>query len=211
MNALGIAYNNLIYYKISPSLLSFYMFLTYSFDKTIVFSLVEKFRLKLKKVGKTTRPFRHALNQFPYEYIVEMTNRLKGLHPIDRVPEELWRFVTLYRMQWSKPFPIKRNAKRQNGWGGLTIVEERREAKGKGEKEGYTHLHAEFQRIAKRDKKAFLNDQYKQIEGNNRMGKTRDLFKKIRDTKGIFHAKMGTIKDRNGKDLTEREEIKKNW
>ena len=83
--------------------------------------------------------------------------------------------------------------------------------KGKGEEERYTHLNAEFQRIARRDKKAFLSDQCKEIEENNRMGKTRDLFKKIRDTKGTFHAKMGTIKDRNGIDLTEAEDIKKRW
>ena len=82
---------------------------------------------------------------------------------------------------------------------------------GKVEKERYTHLNAEFQRIARRDKKAFLSDQYKEIEENNRMGKTRDLFKKIRDTKGTFHAKMGSIKDRNGMDLTEAEDIKKRW
>ena len=87
----------------------------------------------------------------------------------------------------------------------------RREVKGKGEKERYTHLNAEFQRIARRHKKAFLSDQCKEIEENNRMGKTRDLFKKIRDTKGIFHAKMGTIKDRNGMDITEAEDIKKRW
>ena len=93
----------------------------------------------------------------------------------------------------------------------LQIAEKRREAKGKGEKEKHTHLNAEFQRIARRDKKAFLSDQYKEIEENNRMGKTRDLFKKIRDTKGIFHAKMGSIKDRNGLDLTEAEDIKKRW
>ena len=83
--------------------------------------------------------------------------------------------------------------------------------KGKGERERYTHLNAEFQRIARRDKKAFLTDQCKEIGENNRMGKIRDLFKKIRDTKGTFHTKMGTIKDRNGKDLTEAEEIKKGW
>ena len=91
----------------------------------------------------------------------------------------------------------------------LQIAEKRREAKGKREKERYTHLNAEFQRIAKRVKKAFLSDQCKEIEENNRMGKTRDLFKKIRDTKGPFHAKMDTIKDRNGTDLTEAEDIKK--
>ena len=91
----------------------------------------------------------------------------------------------------------------------LQIVVKRREVKGKGEKERYTHMNAEFQRIARRDKKAFLSDQCKEIEENNRMGKTSDLFKKIRDTKGTFHAKMGTIKDRNGMDLTETEDIKK--
>ena len=91
----------------------------------------------------------------------------------------------------------------------LQITEKRREAKGKGEKERYTHLNPEFQSIASRDKKAFLNDQCKGIEENNRMGKTRDLFKKIRDTIGTFHAKRNTIKDRNGLDLTEAEDIKK--
>ena len=93
----------------------------------------------------------------------------------------------------------------------LQKFEKRREAKGKGEKERYTYLNADFQRIARRNKKAFLSDHYKEIEENNRMGKTRDLFKKIRDTKGIFHVKMGTIKDRNSKNLTEAEEIKKKW
>ena len=93
----------------------------------------------------------------------------------------------------------------------LQIAMKRREAKGKGEKERYSHLNAEFQRIARRDKKAFLNDQCKEIEENNRMGKIRDLFKKIRDIKGTFHAKMGSIKNRNGMDLTEAEDIKKRW
>ena len=93
----------------------------------------------------------------------------------------------------------------------LQITEKRREAKGKGEKESYTHLNAEFQRIARRDKKAFLSDQCKEIQENNRMGKIRDLSKKIRNTKGTFHAKMGTIKDRNGMDLTEAEDIETKW
>ena len=93
----------------------------------------------------------------------------------------------------------------------LQIAEKRRETKGQGEKERYTHLNSEFQRIARRHKKALLNDQGKEIEENNRMGKTRDLFKKMRDTKGTFHAKMGTIKDRNCMDLTEAEDIKKRW
>ena len=93
----------------------------------------------------------------------------------------------------------------------LQIAVKRREAKSKGEKERYKHLNAEFQRIARREKKALLTDQCKEIEGNNTMGKTRDLFKKIRDTKGTFHAKIGSIKDRNGRDLTEAEDIKKSW
>ena len=93
----------------------------------------------------------------------------------------------------------------------LKIAVKRREAKSKGEKERYTHLNAEFQGIARRDKKAFLSDQCKEIDENNRMGKTKDLFKKIRDTKGTFHAKMGTVKDRNGMDLTEADDIKKRW
>ena len=93
----------------------------------------------------------------------------------------------------------------------LQIAVKRREAKSKGEKENYTHLNAEFQRIARKDKKAFLSDQCKEIEENNRMRKTRDLFKKIRDTKGTFHAKMGSIKDINGRDLTEAEDIKNRW
>ena len=93
----------------------------------------------------------------------------------------------------------------------LQIAEKRRERKGKGERERYTHLNAEFQRLARKEKKAFFSDQCKEIEENNRMGKTRDLFKKIRDTKGTFHAKMVSIKDRNGMDLTEAEDIKKRW
>ena len=93
----------------------------------------------------------------------------------------------------------------------LQIAEKRRETKVKGEKERYTHLNAEFQRIARKDKKAFLSDQCKEIEENNRMGKTRDFFKKIRDIKGTFHAKMGSIKDRNGMDLTEAEDTQKRW
>ena len=119
------------------------------------------------------------------------------------------RFLTLYRRQGSRPFPWKRNAKAKWLSGeALQIAVKRREAKSKGEKERYKHLNAEFQRIARRDKKAFLSDYCKEIEENNRMGKTRDLLKKIRDTKGTFHAKMGTIKDRNGMDLTKTEDIK---
>ena len=117
------------------------------------------------------------------------------------------------RETWIKTIPKKKKCKKAKGLSeeALQIAEKRREAKGKGEKERYTHLNAQFQRIAKRDKKAFPSDQGKEIEENNRMEKTRDLFKKIRDTKGTFHAKMGTIKERSGMDLTEAEDIKKRW
>ena len=122
------------------------------------------------------------------------------------------RFVTLYRRQGSRPSPRKRNAKKQNGClRSLTNSCEKKRCEKQRTKERYKHLNAEFQRIARRDKKAFLSDQCKEIEGNNRMGKTRDLFKQIQDTKGPFHAKMGTIKDRNGTNLTEAEDIKKRW
>ena len=120
--------------------------------------------------------------------------------------------MTLYRRQGSRPSPWKRNAKRQNGCQeALQIAMERREVKSKEEKERYTNLNVEFQRIARRNKKAFLSNQCKEIEENNRMWKTRDLFKKIRDTMGTFHVKMGTIKDRNGMDWTEAENIKQRW
>ena len=120
------------------------------------------------------------------------------------------RFVTLQRRQGSRPSPWKRNAK----WlseEALQIAVKRREVKSKGEKERYSHLNAEIQRIARRDRKAFLSGQCKEIEENSRMEKTTDLFKKIRDTKGTFHAKMGPIKDRIFMDLTEAEDIKKRW
>ena len=112
-----------------------------------------------------------------------------------------------------KIIPKKKKCKKAKWFSdkALQIAEKRREVKGKGEEERYTHLNAEFRRITRRDNKAFLSDQCKEIEENNRMGNTRDLFKKIRDTKGTFHAKMGTIKDRNGMDLTEAEDIFKRW
>ena len=130
------------------------------------------------------------------------------------MPEELWTEVRdTVQEAGIKTIPQKKKCKKAK-WlpeEALQIAVKRREMKGKGEKERYTHLNAEFQRIARRDKKAFLSDQCKEIEGNNRMGKTTDLFKKIRDTKGTFHAEMGTIKDRNGTDLTEADDIKKRW
>ena len=145
---------------------------------------------------------------------MKVTNRFKRLDLIDRLPEELWTEVhNIVQKEVIKTIPKKKKCKKAK-WlfeEDLQIGEKRREAKGKEEKERYTHLNAEFQRIARRDKKAFLSDQCKEIEEINRMGKTRDLFKKIIDTKGTFHAKMGSIKDRNGMDLTETEDIKKRW
>ena len=171
--------------------------------------LIAKFRLKFKKVGKTIRPFRYDLNQIPYDYTLEVTNRFKGLDLI-RVPEELWTEVcNIVQEVVTKTIPKKKQCKKAKSIEALQIAEKRREAKGKGERKRYPQLNAEFQGIAKRDKKAFLSEQYKEIEENNRMGKTRDLFKKIRGIKGKFHAKMGSIKDRNGMDLTEGEGIKK--
>ena len=143
-----------------------------------------------------------------------MTHRFKGLDLIDRVPEELCtEFHDIVQETGIKTIPKKKKCKKAKWLSeeALQIAVKRRQAKRKGEKERYTHLNVEFQRIARRDKKAFLSDQCKEIEEDNRMGKTRDLFKKIRDTKGTFHAKMSSIKDRNGMDLTEAEDIKKRW
>ena len=143
---------------------------------------------------------------------MEVRNRFKGLDLIDRVPDELWNEGRdIVQETGIKTIPKKKKCKKVKWLSGeaLQIPVKRGEAKSKGEKERYTHLNAEFQRIAKTDKKAFLSDQCKEIEENNRMGKTRDLFKKIRDTKGTFHAKMGSIKNRNGMDLTEAEDIKR--
>ena len=130
------------------------------------------------------------------------------------MPDELWmEFQDIVQETGIKIIPKKKKGKKAKWLSeeALQIPVKRREAKSKGEKERYTHLNAEFQRIARRDKKAFLSDQCKEVEENNRMGETRDLFKKIRDTKGTFHAKMGSIKDKNGMDLTEAEDIKKRW
>ena len=168
----------------------------------------------MKKVGKTTRPFRYDLNQIPYDYTVEVKNRFKGLDLIDRVPEELWTEVPdTVQEAVIKTIRKKKKCKKAKWlWKeALQIDVKRREVKGKGEKERYTHLNAGFQRIARRDKKAFPSDQCKETEENNRMRKTRDLFKKIRHTKGTFHANIDTIKDRNSMDLTEAEDIKKRW
>ena len=130
------------------------------------------------------------------------------------MPNELWTEVcNIVQETGIKTIPMEKKCKKAKWLSGegLQIAVTRREAKSKGAKERYKHLNSEFQRIARRDKKAFFSDQCREIEENNGMGKTRDLFKKIRDAKGTFHAKMGSIKDRNGMDLTEAEDIKKRW
>ena len=168
----------------------------------------------MKEVGKSSRPFRYDLNQIPFDYTVEVKNRFKGLDLIDGVPDGLWIETRDIVQETGIKTISKKKKCKEAKWlseEALQIAMKRREVKGKGEKERYKHLNAEFQRIARRDKKAFLSNQCKEIEENNRMGKTRDHFKKTRDTKGTFHAKMGLIKDRNGIDLTEAEDIKKRW
>ena len=133
--------------------------------------LIAKFRLKLKKVGKTTRPFRYDLNQIPYNYTVEATNQFKGLDHIDRVPEELWTEVrVIVQEAVIKTIPKKKKCTKAKWLSeeALQIAKEKRKAKGKGEKERYSHWNAEFQRIARRDKRAFLSDQCKEIEEDNK-------------------------------------------
>ena len=152
----------------------------------------------MKKVGQRAKPFKYDLNQIPHDYTVGVRNIFKGLDLIDGVPDELWTEVqNIVQETGIKTIPKKKKCKKAKWLSAeaLQIAEKRRDGKGKGEKERYTHLNAEFQRIARRDKKAFLSDQCKEIEQNNRMGKTRDLFKKIRDTKGTFHAKMGLMEE----------------
>ena len=149
----------------------------------------------MKKEGKIFRPFRYDLNQIPYDYTMEVRNRFKGLDLIDRVPEELWMEVHYIVQETGiKTIPMEKKCKKAKWLSGeaLQIAVTRREVECKGEKERYKHMNAEFQRIARRGKKAFLSNQGKEIEENNRRGKTRDLFKKIRHTKGTFHAKMDT-------------------
>ena len=143
--------------------------------------LIAKFRLKLKKVWKTTRQFIYVLNQPPYDYTVEVINRFKVSDLMNRVPEEFWMEVRdIVQEAGIKTIPKKKKCKKAKWLSeeALQIAEKRIEVKGKGETERYTHLSAEFQRRAKRDKKAFLSDQYKEIDKNNRKGKTRDLFQK---------------------------------
>ena len=165
-------------------------------------------------MGENIRPFRYDLNQIPSDNTVGVRNRFKGLDLIDRVPDELWTEVRdIVQDTGIKTIPMEKK-RRKAKWlseEALQIAVKRREVKSKGERKRYKHMNAEFQTIARRDKKPFLSGQCKEIEENNRMGKTRNLFKKIRDTKRRFAGEMGTIKDRSGMDLTEAEDIKKRY
>ena len=160
-------------------------------------------------------PARYNLNQTPYEYAVKVTNRFKGLDLVNSVLEELWMEVSTisYRRQWTKP---PKGKEKQEGkvvvWGDFANSwRNKRGEKSKGERERYSQLHAEFQRIAWRDKKAFFNEQCIKLEENNRREKTRYLFWKIENIKGIFCPKMSTIKDRNSRDLVDTENNNKRW
>ena len=155
---------------------------------------------KLKEVGETTRPLRYDRKQLSYGCTVEVTNRFRGLYMIAECLKNYGqRFLTLYTRGWSKPSPRNRNAKRQNVvWGGLTNSWEKKRNKRQRRKGKIYTSECRVPSIARRDKKALLNDQCKEIEENNRMGKTRDFFKKIRDTKGMFYTNMGTITDGKG-------------
>ena len=173
--------------------------------------LIAKFRCKLKKVGKTTRIFRYDVNPILYDYTVEVRNRFKGLDLTNRVPDKLWMEVHVHctgDRDQDHPHGKELPKSKRAVWGGLTNSCEKKRSEKHRRKKIYKHVNAEFQRIARRDKKAFLSDQFKEVEESDGMRKTRHLFKKIRDSKGAFHAKMGSIKDRNGMDLTEAEDIK---
>ena len=176
--------------------------------------LIAKFRLKLKKVGETTRLFRYDINQIPCDYTVGVRNRFKRLDLIDRVPDQLWMEVhNIVQETGIKTIPMENKCKKSKMgvWGGLTnsCVKNRSEKQRRKGKRYPSQC-----RVPKNGKERYeslLGEKGKVIKGKNRIGNTRDLFKKIRDTKGIFHAKMGLIKDRNGMDLTEAEDIKKRW
>ena len=168
--------------------------------------------MDLPAVQELSRVFSNTTVEKHQFFAVEVRNRFKGLDLIDRVLDELWMEICdIVQETGIKTISMEKKCKKTKWLSGEALqIAVKREAKSKGEEERYKHLNAEFQ-IARSDKNAFLSDQCKEIEENNRIGKTRDLFKIIRDTKGTFHAQMGSIKDRNGMDLTKAEDIKKRW
>ncbi|XP_062826436.1 uncharacterized protein LOC134296169 [Anolis carolinensis] len=176
--------------------------------------LIAKFRIRLKRMGEIHRPIRYDLTNIPNEYAVEVKNRFQGLDLINRVPEELWTEIhNIVQEAATKYVPKKKKTKKAKWLSAETLEEaqERRKAKGNGDRGRYAQLNAQFQRLARRDKELFLNKQCMEVEEDNRIGRKRDLFQKIRNMGGKFQAKMGMIKNKDGKDLTEAEEIKKRW
>ena len=176
--------------------------------------MIAKLSLKLKKAGKTTRPTRYDLNQIPYEYAVDVTNRFKGLALVNSMPEELWTEVHNPAQEAvNKTIPKIKTSKKAKWLSeeALQIAKERKRSKKQGRK---GKVHPNKNRVPKKsttDKKAFFNKQCIKLEENNTRGETRDLFRKIGDIKGTSCPKMGTIKDRNSRDLVDTEEIKKRW
>ena len=173
---------------------------------------IAKFRFTLKKVGKNTRPFIYDINPIPLDYTVEVRNRFKGLDLKDRVPADVWTEVhDIVQETGIKTIPMEKKCQKAKGLSGeaLQIVVKRRAAKSSGEKERYKHLNAEFQRIARRDKKAFPSNQCKEIDKNNRMGKTRHLFKKNLRYQGNISCRHGLDKGQKCMDPKEAEDIKK--
>ena len=162
---------------------------------------IAEFRLKLEKVGETSRPFRYDLNQIPYDYTVEVRNKFKGLDLIDRVPDDLWNEVRdIIQQTGDQDHPHRKEMQKSKMvvWGDLTNSWEKKRIKRQRRKGKIYPFECRVPKNSRRDKKACLSDKCKEIEENNRMGKTRDHLKKIRDTKRTFHAKMDSIKDRNG-------------
>ncbi|KFD66335.1 hypothetical protein M514_21622 [Trichuris suis] len=176
--------------------------------------LIAKFRLKLKTVRKADRPNRYQLDNIPHDYGKEVMNKFQALHLTNRTPEELWRDVRdIVQGTASRLIPPRTKSKKATWLSqeALRVAEDRREAKRKGERGRFVQLNAEFERLARRDREDFLEEQCTEVEENNRRGKIRDLYKKVRGIKEVFRPKISTIKDENGRDLTNIEEIKKRW
>ena len=176
--------------------------------------LLAKIRIKLKKTGKIIGPSRYDLSNISHEYTMKVKNRFEGLDLVDRIPEELWTEIRDIIKDEAIKNISKRKKQKKAKWlsaEALKVAEERRKAKGNGDEIKFSQLNAEFQRMARRDKEKHINEQCQEIEENNKKGRTRDLFKKINEFKGKFQAKWNMIKDKHGKDLTAKEDIKKRW
>ena len=176
--------------------------------------LLAKIRIKLKKTGKIIGPSRYELSNIPHEYTMKVKNRFEGLDLADRMPEELWTEIRNIIKDEAIKNISKRKKQKKAKWlsaEALKVAEERRKAKDNGDEIKFYQLNAKFQKMARRDKEKYMKEQCREIEENNRKGRTRNLFKKIGEIKGKFQAKWNIIRDKHGKDLTEKEDIKKQW